>query len=420
MFSARQKKQTIFLVAAEKHEELEVRDQTMKKNEIDQLVKTPYEKMLVSCLVAREAANLETIYSNYTQCNERRLFEFAQEHEVASIVAMRLEALGKTSPMWQQAADDWKYRLTQRFEKLDQLASALKAENIPVIALKNAGIARAIYPYPEECPMGDFDTLVKKSDFRRAHEIVMGLGYSLGFRAKVTIEEEGVEAGLLSGGTEYRMDLTDDIMWLELQWRSIAGRWIAPEIEPTAESLFETALSVEGSDLKILDPESNLLQVCLHTAKHSYVRAPGLRLHTDVDRIVRAYPAINWERFAERVESMRVKTAVYFSLYLPFILFNTPIPEDILKRLEPSKCQREFLMHRIIKGGLFHPLEHKFSRPAYLAFTAALFDSPKACLRTAFPSAEYMKSHYGITSNVMLVPAYAKRFANLLFKRVKT
>jgi len=117
---------------------------------------------------------------------------------------------------------------------------------------------------------------------------------------------------------------------------------------------------------------------------------------------------------------MNVKTAVYFSLYLPSILFNTPIPEDIIKRLEPCKCQREFLMHLIVKAGLFHPLEHKFSRPAYLAFTAALFDSPKACLRTAFPSAEYMKSHYGITSNMRLGPAYVKRFANLLFKRVKT
>jgi len=266
---------------------MDVRKRVMKKKEIDQLVKTPYEKMLVSCLVSRDASNLETIYSHYAQCNERRLFEFAQEHEAASIVAMRLEALGKTSPMWQQAADNWKYRLTQRFEKLDALATALKAEGIPLIALKNAGIARAIYPYPEECPMGDFDTLVKKSDFRRAHEVVMKLGYELGFRAENTIEEEGVEAGLLSGGTEYRMELTDDIMWLELQWRAIAGRWISPEIEPSAESLFETAMSVEGSDIKILDPESNLLQVCLHTAKHSYVRAPGLRLHTDVDRIVR-------------------------------------------------------------------------------------------------------------------------------------
>ena len=63
---------------------------------------------------------------------------------------------------------------------------ALKAENIPLIALKNAGIARAIYPYLEECPMGDFDVLVKKSDFVRAHEIVMQQGFDLGFRAENT------------------------------------------------------------------------------------------------------------------------------------------------------------------------------------------------------------------------------------------
>ena len=392
----------------------------MENSEFDKLVKTPYEKMLVACLVARDAADLDKIAELHAQCNDRRLFDFAQEHEVASIVAMRLDALEKSSPIWKQCAANWKYRLTQRFEKLDQLATALKAQNIPLIALKNAGIARAIYPHPEECPMGDFDTLVKKSDFREAHEIVMNLGYQLGFRAENTIEEEGVEAGLLSGGTEYRMELADDTMWLELQWRAIAGRWIAPEIEPTAEPLFETALPVEGSDILLLDPVSNLLQVCLHTAKHSYVRAPGLRLHTDVDRIVRAYPTLDWHAFLTRVKDMNVKTAVYFSLYLPSILFNTPIPQDVIKTLEPPKCQRQFLMRAIANAGLFHPLAHKFSRHAYLAFTAMLFDSPSACLKTAFPSPHYMKEHYGLKSNLMLAPAYIKRFANLLFKRVKT
>ncbi len=135
----------------------------------DRLVKTPYEQMLVKCLVAREAADLEAIDAVYKQCQERKLYLFAEEHECASIVAARLQALGKSSPQWDYALDDWKYRLSQRFEALDALATALKAEGIPLIALKNAGIARGIYLHPEECPMGDFDVLVKRSDFVRAH-----------------------------------------------------------------------------------------------------------------------------------------------------------------------------------------------------------------------------------------------------------
>ncbi|MCL2325743.1 MAG: nucleotidyltransferase family protein [Proteobacteria bacterium] len=384
------------------------------------LLKTPYEKMIVACLVAREAADLPLIASLYAQCNDRKLLTFAKEHEAASIVAMRLETLGKATANWSSIASEWKYRLLQRFEKLDRLAQACKEAGIPMIALKNAGIARAIYPHPEECPMGDFDTLVKKSDFVQAHHIALAQGFVPGFRAVETIEEEGLEAGLISGGLEYRVDLADDTLWLELQWRSIAGRWIAPEIEPKTETLFETALPVEGSSILILDPVWNLIQVCLHTAKHSYIRAPGLRLHTDVDRIVRAYPDLDWQTFVQRIEQMRLKTATYFSLAIPAELMNTPIPEWVLSALRPPKRQYDFIFRAIEKGGLFHPMQSKFSRPAYLAFAAMLFDSPLACWRTAFPSPRYMREHYGLTSGLTLPWHYAKRFANLLFRRVKT
>ena len=56
-----------------------------------------------------------------------------------------------------------------------------------------------------------------------------------------------------------------------------------------------------------------MLQVALHTAKHSYVRAPGFRLHVDVDRIV-STQNIDWKIFENMVCKLRVKTAVYISL----------------------------------------------------------------------------------------------------------
>lgn len=383
------------------------------------LVQSPYEQMLTQCMIARNAADYEDIGTIYKQCQERRLFEFAQEHEVASIVGARLQAMGKSTPQWDAMVDEWKYKLSQRFEVLDALAAELQKAGIPVIALKNAGIARAIYPHPEECPMGDFDILVKKSDFVRAHEIVMKQGFSFGFRAEQTIEEEGVEAGLLSGGCEYKMDLADDVLWLELQWRPIAGRWISPEVEPLADDLIASSLKIDGSELRVMDPVSNLLEVTLHTAKHSYVRAPGLRLHTDVDRIVRAYPDLDWFAFVDRVKSMHVKTPVFFSLLIPRAVLDTPIPDDVIESLKPGKRQFRFIFNSICKAGLFHPMRSKFSRPRYLAFAAALFDSPHDCFKSAFPSAKYMREHYHLSS-AQLPMAYIKRFANLLFRRVKT
>ena len=49
-----------------------------------------------------------------------------------------------------------------------------------------------------------------------------------------------------------------------------------------------------------------------------------------------------------------------------------------------------------------------------------LFDSPKACMHSAFPSPAYMKNLYGLKSDAQLPLCYAKRFAGLILKRVKT
>ena len=117
---------------------------------------------------------------------------------------------------------------------------------------------------------------------------------------------------------------------------------------------------------------------------------------------------------------MNVGVSVFFSLAIPADLFGTPIPEEVIDALEPPRLQRDFIFKCIEKAGLFHPLAHKFSRVRYLAFCAMLFDTPKACFHSAFPSANYMKAHYGLASNAQLPACYAKRFAGLLFKRVKT
>ena len=93
-------------------------------------------------------------------------------------------------------------------------------------------------------------------------------------------------------------------------------------------------MPIPGSAARLLAPEDNLLQIALHTAKHSYVRAPGFRLHTDVDRVVRRQP-LNWDLFLTRVIALEVKTPVFFSLAIPRSLFGTPIPDEVLAQLQP-------------------------------------------------------------------------------------
>jgi hypothetical protein len=121
------------------------------------------------------------------------------------------------------------------------------------------------------------------------------------------------------------------------------------------------------------------------------VRAPGFRLHLDVDRIVR-YQAVDWNLFFKRVVDLKVKTAVYFSLAIPMILFQTPIPGEVLSQLEPSGWKRKRITRSLQNAGLFNPDERKFSRAGLIIFTVLLYDDLSGLLRGIFPNWVWMRS----------------------------
>jgi hypothetical protein len=306
-------------------------------------------------------------------------------------------------------------RIGLYLEQLDRVAGALAEKGIPLVALKNSGIARGIYRDLAGCPMGDMDVLVPPDDFRGAHETLLELGYGLGDRSPFDLED--LEAAIRHGGTEYTCPLSDgSTFWIELQWRPVAGRWIQPDQEPPADELMQRSIPIEGSAVRLLSPEDNLLQVCLHTAKHSYVRAPGFRLHSDVDRITRAYK-INWKSFCERVERMNVRTPIFLSLLIPAFLLNTPIPEKVLQRLDHSPLKHHLLQRWLRKVGLFGPNEQKWSKPCYILFNLTLYDGLKDVWRAVFPDRAWMMEHHGTKRRAALPAMHMARIYGLLFKR---
>ena len=127
------------------------------------------------------------------------------------------------------------------------------------------------------------------------------------------------------------------------------------------------SVAVEGSSVRLLSPEDNLLQVALHTAKHTFVRAPGFRLHTDVDRIVRSCE-IDWDIFLSRVCSLQVKTAVYLSLAFAHDLLATPVPLEVLDRLKPSVWKLRLMVRWLERVGLFDPDGKKWGRVGFIIF----------------------------------------------------
>ena len=374
------------------------------------------EKFLCHAIRHKDALDSASLRELFKTIGEKNAYFLCKQHDIASICADNLARCGiPTNSVWTDEKRLVQSTLSEYMCELDSIANTFKANNIELIALKNSGIARGIYPFLASCPMGDLDVLVEKGKFVEAHNLLLTRGFEFKFRSKLEANE--LKSAFCNGGSEYRKSLASGkILWLELQWRPISGRWIQPDQEPNGKDLIDRSISIPGTTVRLLCAEDNLLQVCLHTAKHTYVRSPGFRLHTDVDRIVRE-TKIDWASFLAEVSRLRVRTATYFSLLLSKELLKTPIPDKILKDLEPASWKRRLLTRWLIQTGLFFPEEKKWSNLGYILFVSLLYDDFKDFWRGCFPPSQYLKHKKDGRTSTFIVYLYVKRLWNIIFKR---
>ena len=350
--------------------------------------------------------------------NEDKLYKYALRDELSSHIAFILKSTEiKYKVVWDTDFKKIESRIELLMDTLEEIALKLKKYNIEIVALKNAGIAKGIYINNACSPMGDLDLLVRSYDFRKAHEVILNeLDFIFKFRSE--FEDADIDEAFKGGGTEYYKMVDGYKVWLELQWRPIAGRWIQPHNEPNGNELIDNSINIKNSSVKILAPEDNLLQVALHTAKHSYVRAPGFRVHSDVDRISR-FQKIDWSHVEKLVLKLKLKTAVYFSLFFAKDLLCTPIPKKVFKKLNPSWYRKIIIRYYIKKAGIYNQENKKFTRLGYIIFNLALYDNFNENLKAIFPPFNSLKIKYPIKNKWQLPYFYILRLKDLLIKRAK-
>lgn len=347
----------------------------------------------------------DDLQKRFEECDKRAFFELCLEHELDGVVASHImeNAIAELPDYWREAYLEEREHLTFLRDKAAEICEKMDKNGIRMVVLKNGGIMSDMVEDAAACPMEDIDSLVKKSDFKKAHEILLESGLTFKFRSEFEFEE--LERAFRDGSTEYCVTTpAGKEMWFELAWRAVAGRWIRLDLEPDSDALIDASYLATGTKVGILSPEDNLLQVCVHTAKHSYVRAPGLRLHLDVERIV-AHKEIDWDRFLEKVSASHVKTSTYFSLYLAKMLFDTPIPDEVLSALCPSRGKEKRLLSLISGAGLLHPKAPKFSKLGFLRFQTSLYDKAGDIFFVIWPKGGRIREIYGY-KNPIKTPYY--------------
>lgn len=357
-----------------------------------------------------------TILERFQNVDLNVFFSICKEHFLDGVVGAYAISLGARLPdEWGKAY--WEQKCRQEFlkEKAKEVCSAMDAHGIAMVILKNGGIMLSMVNEAVKCPMEDIDSLIKKRDFFAAHQILSDMGFVFKFRSEY--EEDSLEKAFRHGSAEYYLPMPDGSkMWFELSWRAIDGRWIRPDMEPDTDEFIDRSGVVKGTRVHVLSKEDNLLQVCIHTAKHSYVRAPGLRLHMDVDRIV-AHNEIDWELFLKKVKETHVCKSTYLSLYIPTVMFGTNVPEWVLDELRSRSTDR--LLAMLGRAGLPHPDEKKFNKIQFLMFQTALYDSVSDMWHTLYPNRRWMQEHYGCKNTAQIVGAIMTRGLDLVGIRRK-
>lgn len=389
----------------------------MQNNRLFSFAKEPiYRLMLDMTKEIRTDEENADIIARFEKADKHTLFEACHEHELDGVVGALALSLGlNIGDEWKKEFEKQKFHLEFLREKAKEICGIMADNGIPMVILKNGGIMIGMMDEAVKCPMEDIDSLIKKSDFYKAHDILVKNGFVFKFRSEY--EAEKLDEAFRDGSTEYYIVTpTGEKMWFELAWRAVAGRWIRPDLEPDTDGFIDRSYMAGDSKARVLSPEDNLLQVCIHTAKHSYVRAPGLRLHMDVDRIV-AHTNIDWELFLKKVEETHVKTSTYLSLYIPSVLFGTKIPQNVLDALKPKNAEK--LLNLLADAGLTHPHGHKFNKLEFLRFQTALYDSKKDMVRVIYPNKDWMKERYNCKNGLQVAKYTVTRTLDLAGIRKK-
>ena len=358
----------------------------------------------------------QDIKERYGKVNQKKLFVVCREHELHGVTGAYAKSMGLPIP------DEWEKAFLLEKRRLDflkntaiQVCQLMSDHGIPMVILKNGGIMMDMIPETVKCPMEDIDSLIRKTDFCQAHKLLIENGFTFKFRSEY--EAEKLEEAYRDGSAEYFITMpTGEKIWFELAWRAVAGRWIRPDLEPDTNGFIGRSHTVGDTQVRVLSPEDNLLQVCIHTAKHSYVRTPGMRLHMDVDRIV-AHTDIDWELFLKKVKEAHVCTSTYLSLYIPSVILHTQIPQWVLDELRPQNIKK--LMRLLSEAELPHPQGKKFSKMKFLLFQTALYDNKSDIMQVIFPDRQWMEERYNCNSVIQLMTCTVIRVLDLIGMRKK-
>ncbi|MBC7933604.1 MAG: nucleotidyltransferase family protein [Rubrivivax sp.] len=207
--------------------------------------------------------------------------------------------------------------------ELTEIVKLFEAEGISALAYKGPALAATAYGDISLRRFIDLDIIVRKSDVRRARDLLCALGFELTGELSETQEKILLR-------TQHNIAFTRDggRLIVEIHWE-VASRQFASI--PVGERVWERAVAValSGGEVKSLSPEDLLLALCVHGTKHLWERLAWI---CDVAELTSAYPQLDWPYVLRQAQDSHVERMLHLGLRLACGLLAAPLPDNVRKR----------------------------------------------------------------------------------------
>ena len=258
---------------------------------------------------------------NEYKLNWDELLRLGEHHGVLPLVARNLIAHARGLPVEVEqslrSAFDANVRRNLWFaSELVRIADQFEKNHLRAIPYKGPVLAESAYGDVALRNFGDLDFLISPADFERAKQALVELGY----RPSKEMSP-AVERFWLRNGYERAFDSAAGKYLVELQWRPLP-RFYAVDlrVEELLARSGRTALG--GHDLASLSAEDSLLVLCLHAAKHLWMRLIWI---CDIAETLRTQ-VVDWGVVCARARTLGIVRMLGVSFWLVQRLFGVDIP----------------------------------------------------------------------------------------------
>ncbi len=345
------------------------------------------------CLAARgtwQTNEITALQAHYRAIGEERVYSLGVANQMLPLIANALAIAGisdSANPKcrWEEILSTNQHRVDAQISILEEITVELRQAGCFSAAVEAGGVLLGTQLANRSYCSGDIDLLVQEEHWALVRDVFAAKGFKSKDRR-----------GRPTTRIEYSRTTSDGEQWLEVGFAPFDRMWVPLNYNDRCDTwLTRTVTSTKAEGITVLCPNDALVFVAFHTSLHSFIRAPGLRLQVDVDRLVRDCD-IDWEQFVQEVRSTGISTRVFVSLSMAKGLMNTPIPLEVLKELMPSESRWRGISYLLEQDGVIVGASPKLGKLKAVLLDVLISEKtvPAWIKQVVLPDEEWMRSHF--------------------------